>query len=177
MREVWFYGVVGIIHGGAYFCGFIASEKLKYQARLKVIKVSAIKQPRPQTCLKIWWKDALKLRLTLKDYKVSFWCRTGILQKFRRYFFHLIFIGSSLDPNSKSTSQVWIQMSCFSLTLQNEFQKRLLLGSAFTNELWNVNFPENYQVFYKISAAKISVFKAIVLIKKIDYFSKSCFQY
>ena len=68
-------------------------------------------------------------------------------------------------------------MSYFSLTLRNEFQKRLLIGSAFTNELCNVNFPENYQVFYKITAAKISVFKAIVLIKKIGYFSKSCFQY
>ena len=30
LREVRFYGVVGIIHGGAYFRGFIAFEKLKY---------------------------------------------------------------------------------------------------------------------------------------------------
>ena len=29
LREVWFYGVVGIIHGGPYFRGFIAFEKLR----------------------------------------------------------------------------------------------------------------------------------------------------
>ena len=29
LREVRFYGMVGIIHGGAYFLGFIVFEKLK----------------------------------------------------------------------------------------------------------------------------------------------------
>ena len=30
LREVRFYGVVGIIHGGVYYPGFIAFEELKY---------------------------------------------------------------------------------------------------------------------------------------------------
>ena len=34
-----FYGVVGIIHEGAYFLGFIAFEKLKYYARFKVYAI------------------------------------------------------------------------------------------------------------------------------------------
>ena len=30
LKEMSFYGVVGIMHEGAYFCGFIAFENLKY---------------------------------------------------------------------------------------------------------------------------------------------------
>ena len=47
-----FYSVVGIIHGGVYFRGFIASEKLKYPARFKLVKAFTIKQPRPQSNFK-----------------------------------------------------------------------------------------------------------------------------
>ena len=39
LREMPFYGVAGIIHEGAYFCGFIAFEKLKYYARFKVYAI------------------------------------------------------------------------------------------------------------------------------------------
>ena len=39
LREMLFYGVVGIIHEGAYFSGFIAFEKLKYYARFKVYAI------------------------------------------------------------------------------------------------------------------------------------------
>ena len=51
-REVRFYGVLGIIHGGAYFRGFIAFEKLKYWARFKVVEASAINQPCNQKMFK-----------------------------------------------------------------------------------------------------------------------------
>ena len=44
LKEMPFYGVLGIIHEGAYFRGFIVFEKLKYKARFKVyaIKLKAI---------------------------------------------------------------------------------------------------------------------------------------
>ena len=42
LREVRFYRVVGMIHGGAYFRG-LRFEKLKYQARFKVIEAFTIK--------------------------------------------------------------------------------------------------------------------------------------
>ena len=32
--------------------GFVAFEKLKYQARFKVVEASAVKQPRPQSDFK-----------------------------------------------------------------------------------------------------------------------------
>ena len=48
LREVRFYRVVGMIHGGAYFRG-LRFEKLKYQARFKVIEAFTIKQPHPQS--------------------------------------------------------------------------------------------------------------------------------
>ena len=51
LRVVLFYGVVGIIHGGAYFHGFIASEKLKSKNLVK---------------------NVLETSLILKDYKVNF---------------------------------------------------------------------------------------------------------
>ena len=39
LREVRLYGMVGIIHEGAYFRCFIAFEKLKYYARFKVYAI------------------------------------------------------------------------------------------------------------------------------------------
>ena len=42
-----FYGVDGIINGGAYFRGFMEFGKLRYQARFIVAEASLIKQPRP----------------------------------------------------------------------------------------------------------------------------------
>ena len=39
LRKMPSYGVVGIIHEGAYFRGFIAFGKLKYQARFKVYAI------------------------------------------------------------------------------------------------------------------------------------------
>ena len=39
LREVYFYGLVRIIHVGSYFRCFIAFEKLKYYARFKVYAI------------------------------------------------------------------------------------------------------------------------------------------
>ena len=47
LREVQFYGMVGIIHGGTFFRGFIVFEKLKQKVRFKVVEAFTIKQPRP----------------------------------------------------------------------------------------------------------------------------------
>ena len=38
-----FYGVVVIIHGGDYFYGLKAFEKLKYQARFKAVETSTLR--------------------------------------------------------------------------------------------------------------------------------------
>ena len=35
-----YFGVLGVIHEGVYFCGFIASEILRYYSIFKVVKVS-----------------------------------------------------------------------------------------------------------------------------------------
>ena len=71
----------------------------------------------------------------------------GFSENLEGTFFHLIFVKCPLFlylPNTKSTSQVWIQISNVSLTFANVFQKLSLLVSAFTNEPWEENFSENY---------------------------------
>ena len=63
--------MVGIIHGGAYFRGFKAFEKLKYYTRFEVVEASEIKQPRPQMNFKNIMKRCTENE-ELKNYKLKF---------------------------------------------------------------------------------------------------------
>ena len=59
--------VVGTIHGGAYFPGFMASEKLKHRARFKLVEVLTIKQPRPQSNFKNIAKRCTGEKVDIKE--------------------------------------------------------------------------------------------------------------
>ena len=74
---------------------------------------------------------------------------TGISENFESTVFHLIYVGLpffSFQILHMSTSHVWIQMSNVEIIFPNEFQKFPLLVLAFTNESWEENSSDNYQV-------------------------------
>ena len=81
MRKEWFYGVVGIIYGGACFCGFIAFEKLKYYARFKVVEASTIKQPRPQSNFKNIAKRCVRDEVNIKRLKSQLYMQTQVVTR------------------------------------------------------------------------------------------------
>ena len=76
-----------------------------------------------------------------------------------------------------STSHVWIQMSNVEIIFPNEFQKFPLLVLAFTNESWEENSSDNYQVSQNLRKLVQRKFPSEGnFSKKIDYFSKPCYQ-
>ena len=69
---------------------------------------------------------------------------TDISENFEGTFFHLNFDRSRFFyfPNTKITSQVWIQVYNVKLNFAYEFQTLPSLVSASTNELWKENFSQ-----------------------------------